>query len=63
MCVCAEKKREPSTGCQSHAGQSLSLLDRARPEENGSPWDSERIREEVEEAGRWSVRLSGSGLI
>lgn len=50
MCVV---EREASTGCQSSPGHSLSLLDRARPGENGSPWDPERRKEEEVQEGRW----------
>lgn len=50
-CVCGE--RGTSTGCQSSSGHSLSLLDRARPGENGSPWDPEKRKEEEMQEGRW----------
>lgn len=56
--VCDGKKKEASTGCQSSPSHSLSLLDRAHPGENGSPWDPERRKEQVLEGRR---RQQGGG--
>lgn len=55
MCVV---EKEASTGCQSSPSHSLSLLDRTRPGENGSPWDPERRKEEVLQGSR---RQQGGG--
>lgn len=55
---CVMEKKEASTGCQSSPSHSLSLLDRAHPGENGSPWDPERRKEQVLEGGR---RQQGGG--
>lgn len=57
-CVCVREeegcvvKKGASTGCQSSTSHSLSLYDRARLGENGSPWDPERRKEEEVLEGR-----------